>query len=192
MMRRRSLLLATLGVALLTGCAQHRLAPADSAVEREAASSFEIEGRIAASDGEHAANGRMLWAHAPERDEWTLFSPLGQIVARLESGPEGARLRTADGRLTETSDADSLMPQLLGVPAPLDALPGWIQAAPRPPARVLELDAHGRPARISDHGWIIDYPEYADDSPTALPRRIDARWGEARLRIVVDNWTLDE
>ena len=195
-MKSRHHLLAVLiclGAALLSGCAPRMLAPDEEAVQRSAAAHFEVEGRIAASDGNQAANGRMHWEHAPARDVWTLFSPLGQIVARMERTAEGAHLRTADGQLVEAADADTLMPRLLGVPAPLAALPRWLQAAtPEPPGRVLGVDAHGRPARISDHGWIIDYPEYADDQPQALPRRIDARWGEARLRIVIDTWTFPE
>lgn len=189
-MRRLSNRTAGLFAALLlTGCA---LQPAPQDVplaERTRAGAFELEGRIAANDGERAANGTLLWSHAPGRDEWTVLSPLGQIVAEVVATLDGAVLRAADGQRVDAADAAELLPRVLGVPAPADHLAHWVQAIPAPGARVVSVDAAGRPLRITDSGWIIDYPAYADDSPDAAPRRIDARWGEARLRIVVDAWT---
>lgn len=175
--------------ALLAGCALQPAAQHMSLAERERVAAFELEGRISANDGERAANGTLLWSHAPGRDEWTVLSPLGQIVAQVVATTDGAMLRSADGQRVDAADAAELLPRVLGVPAPAGHLADWVQAIPAPGARVLGVDAVGRPLRVADSGWIIDYPAYADDAPDAIPRRIDARWGEARLRIVVDAWT---
>lgn len=173
---------------VLSGCAT-RLPASDPAVAARApADAFALEGRLSASDSTRAASGRMHWSHAAERDEWTFFNPLGQIVAQLVSTPAGAELRTADGQHVRAPDADRLLPELLGVSAPVAALPYWVQAVPRDGARVLQSDEYGRPLRISDAGWIIDYLEYADPAPQAPPRRLEARWGEARLRLILDEW----
>jgi outer membrane lipoprotein LolB len=185
--------LATAAAALLAttlaGCAVQPVAPEPAmAVAREPRSAFELEGRVLASDGAQAASGRIHWLHAPHGDEWTMYGPLGQIVARLVSNATGAELVTADGRSARAPDAQSMLPELLGVPAPLDGLAYWVQAAPRSGARVLRIDDHGRPARISDAGWIIDYAEYASAAPDAPPRRIEASWGEARIRLIIDTW----
>ncbi|AUN94316.1 lipoprotein insertase outer membrane protein LolB [Pseudazoarcus pumilus] len=190
MVSARRALAVSVALLALAGCA---LQPAgeDGAplVERAAIEHFEFEGRIAASDGQRAANGTLQWTRRAGYDEWTLLSPLGQIVARVVGTPQGATLRTADGRTIEAVDVDELLPQMLGVDAPADHLDEWLQARPAPGARVIETDALGRPTRISDSGWLIDYPTYADDSAEAMPRRIDATWGEVRLRVVTDGWT---
>lgn len=187
-MTRRLALLSAL-MLLLAGCTLQP-APADTpAVERERVRSFDLEGRIAASDGERAANGRLRWTHRPGGDEWVVLSPLGQIVAQVIGTPDGAVLHTSDGQQLSAPDTASLLPHVLGVNAPASHLPLWIQAIPAKGARILETDAVGRPARISDSGWIIEYPDYSADTPQAAPRRVFAQWGEARLRIVIDRWT---
>lgn len=179
---------ATLAVFLLAGCASQATRNL-TAVPRPVAAAFELEGRLAASNGERAANGSITWSHTPVADEWTVYSPLGQIVGQLVRTPRGAMLLTADGSAEQAADADTILPRLLGVPAPIDGLQHWVQASTRPGARVLSLDEAGRPTRISDAGWIIDYVEYAGPAADAPPRRIDATWGEARIRLLIDQWT---
>ncbi|MBD5800641.1 Outer-membrane lipoprotein LolB precursor [Azoarcus sp. Aa7] len=179
---------AALAVLLLAGCASQATRGL-TAAPRPVAAAFELEGRLAASDGERAANGTLTWSHTPATDEWTVYSPLGQIVGQLVRTPRGAMLLTADGRAEQADDADAILPRLLGVPAPIDGLQHWVQASARPGARVLSLDEAGRPMRIADAGWIIDYTEYAGPAADAAPRRIDAAWGEARIRLVIDQWT---
>jgi outer membrane lipoprotein LolB len=188
--RARVAAAAALLAAALAGCAVVQPVARESAaaVVREARTAFELEGRVLASDGAQAASGRIHWRHTPHGDEWTMYGPLGQIVARLVSNAAGAELVTADGRRVRAPDAQSMLPELLGVPAPIDGLAHWVQAAPRSGARVLRIDDHGRPARISDAGWIIDYAEYADAAPDAPPRRIEANWGDARIRLIIDAW----
>ncbi|MCK0511965.1 lipoprotein insertase outer membrane protein LolB [Aromatoleum buckelii] len=173
----------------LSGCAIQPAPPATTVAARAIASSFELEGRISATDGERAANGGLQWFHSPAVDEWTVLSPLGQIVGQLVTTAEGAQLRTADGRVEHSDDTAAMLHRLLGVAAPLDGLAYWVQATARPGARVLDTDERGRPARITDAGWTIEYVEYAGASAEALPRRIDAHWGDARIRLIIDQWT---
>jgi outer membrane lipoprotein LolB len=183
-----------MGVALilglaLSGCALQPASPDGAPAVRIAATAFELEGRLSATDGERAANGRIHWQHSLSGDEWTVYSPLGQIVAHLVSTPAGAVLQTGDGRRITAPDAGSMLPEVLGVSAPVEGLPHWVQASVRSGASVLELDDRGRPSRIADQGWLIDYPEYADPDPQAPPRRLEARWGDTRIRLVIDQWT---
>ncbi len=179
-------------VATLSGCAalvpDTGAVPAAAIEAREPVAAFELEGRMAAADGERAASGPVHWVHSPTGDQWTLFSPLGQIVGQLVSTPSGAIALTADGRRITGDNVETLLPELLGLPAPVRGLAHWVQAAPREGATVLQRDRFGRPARISDAGWIVDYHEYADEDPLAPPRRIDASWGEARIRLIIDQW----
>lgn len=180
---------AAVVLSLVSACSLQPARQAETPIQRPVASTFELEGRISATDGHRAASGRLGWKHAPGTDEWTVFNPLGQVAAQLVSTPSGAELRTAEGRRVQAAHISVLMPQVVGVPVPLDGLSHWVQASVRNGARVLALDDAGRPRRISDEGWIIDYQEYVDASADAPPRRIDAHWGDARLRLVIDQWT---
>jgi len=174
---------------MATGCALQPLATdTPLAVKRFAVSAFELSGRMSASDSERAASGRIEWRHQPLRDEWTVFSPLGQIMGQLVSTPDGAVLHTADGARVDAPSAQHMIPELLGIDVPVDGLTHWVQAVPRPGARVLGTDAAGRPARVSDAGWVIDYNAYAGSEPDAPPRRIDAHRGDKQIRLIIDEW----
>lgn len=183
---RRLLLLA---VAALAGCTTPPVLQSPQAAHRRLVTAFTLEGRLAASDGVRNANGSVVWTHGATRDEWSAVSPLGQIVARITADASGAVLDTHDGQRHAAPDIDSLLPEIVGVQLPVAALTHWVQAVPRSGARVLQLDDAGRPARISDAGWIIDYTRYADDTPGAMPVRMDAHWGETRIRLLIDAWT---
>lgn len=187
--------LAALSLAAILSACTSLPAPDTSATPypthiRNVVERFELRGRLSATDGQQSASGRVEWIH-PKRDQhqWTLYSPTGQIVAQLNSSADGAQLRTGDGQIHHAASIDDMLPQLLGVQVPVAGLIHWVQASARPQARILNQDARGRPGRISDAGWIIDYPAYADDSPTAAPRRIDASWGSTQIRLVIDQWT---
>jgi outer membrane lipoprotein LolB len=186
--RRQGTVALLLAALLATGCATQATAPQAPPAQRTLHEAFSLEGRLSASDGERAASGRLEWQHHDRGDAWTVLSPLGQIVARLERTPAGALLRTADGAHYAAASADELLPRVLGIDAPVERLPGWVQASPGPQADIRQRDDAGRPALVIDAGWRIEYPDYASDDPAAPPRRIDLSRGDARLRLIIDRW----
>jgi outer membrane lipoprotein LolB len=184
---------AALAVSLLaTACVHNPPAPQSPSAPRQAFDTFSVAGRLSATDGEHSATGRLEWRHEPAADRWTMFSPFGQVVARIEAGPSGAELTLANGERHYAAQAADLMAGLLpgvgNVGPPPARLAAWIQAAPPADAEVRTLDALGRPARAIDQGWIIDYLAYRDDTPEALPRLLDIFRGDFRLRLTIDQW----
>lgn len=176
--------------ALLGGCATSALQRTAPAVERRASASFDLEGRMSASDGNQGANGQIEWRHDAVRDEVTLYSPLGQVAARLESSLHGAELLTSDGKLYQADNADALLPRLLGLTLPVARLAYWVQAAPPNGADVRNLDDDGRPALVIDQGWRIEYLEYHPGAADALPRKLDVSRGDARIRLIIDQWNI--
>lgn len=185
--QRAALLVLALGAA---ACAPLPPTPTAAAVQRRVAEAFELEGRLSASDGQQAASGTMNWTHARGHDTLTLYTPLGQIAARLDSSPTGASLQLADGRRVDAPDAAQLLPRVLGIEVPVERLGRWVQAAPDANAEVRLRDGAGRPAVVIDQGWCIDYLAYAADHPGALPARLDIARGDTRLRLVIDTWTI--
>ena len=186
---RRRFLLAGAASALLAACAP--LTPREPAVaaRRAALPGFTLEGRLSATDGRQAASGRVEWEHAPERDRLLLLSPLGQVVARLDSGPRGASLTHADGSRIDAASADALLPSVLGVDVPAARLPLWVQGATAAATQVRVRDGAGRPLHVIDEGWRSDYLAYADEHPDSPPTRLDISRGDARIRLIIDAWT---
>lgn len=163
--------------------------PAPSAVERRQTQQFELIGRLAVSDGSRAASLGLEWRHGAA-DEWLFLSPLGQVVARIVADAQGATLYTGGPEPLQAASAQALVGRVLGVDPPIDGVAAWVQGVPRPGARVRQLDEVGRPASVADAGWIIDYMEYAGPEADARPRRLEASWGEARLKLVIDQWSV--
>jgi len=177
------------GVVLaLAGCAgTPELVTTSPVAFRPVETRFEVAGRLAARSGEEALSGKFAWQHAPERDQWDFFSPLGQVVARLSRQGDQASLITSDGQRFD-EPFDQLVSRVLGMSVPVSALSRWVQAGVVANEDVRELDAVGRPQKIIDSGWQVRYPSYASDRPDARPRVIELSRGDANLKLVIDTW----
>ena len=185
--------MSSLSVGILaTACALNPAAPSPDSVARQTFDVFSLSGRLFASDGSQSASGRLNWERRIGTDRWTISSPLGQVVAQVDSGPDGAEVLLANGERRYAPQIADLIPVLLPGAAeaglPPERLAAWVQAAPPGDAEVRTLDAQGRPARLIDRGWIVDYLDYRDETPESLPRLVDISRGEFRMRLIVDRW----
>lgn len=116
---------------------------------------------VSGGDRHETASGR--FELTVDRSEVTLdlSTPLGTTVARVQSGPTGARvtvpsavgLRTAQG-----PDVDALSLQLLGWTLPVSGISDWIQGRPVQD-RPYRLDsAEGGVTQLEQDGWTIRFP----------------------------------
>lgn len=186
-MRLRLALL--LAASLLTACTS--LPPARMA-ERDTLRDFVLEGRFAlrvSMPGQAVQNsgGRLTWTHQKTGDRVLLASPIGYGLAEIETTPEISRLRTADGRTRESSDPDALIEDVTGQRLPISRLPTWLLGRSGG-AALITRDPLGRPARLIEDGWQVDY-SFEDEHPGALPARLTlSRPGEIELRLRIEAW----
>lgn len=173
--------------------------------ERERAlqqnSQWSLVGRIAVASGRNGGSGRLEWAQHGGRFEVSVSAPVTRQSWTLGGDDGGARLDGLEGGRRDGPDAAQLLREATGWDVPVPALAYWIRGARASgfgPAR-LDYGADGRPVRIEQAGWTIDYrwPEPGDGvaagagSAVPLPSRIDARRGEARVKLVIDAWGID-
>ena len=168
------------------------LAPLQTAqvppVQREAVSRFEMQGRLAVSDGRQAAFITIRWVREDRGDVISFDTPLGQTLAQITIDANEAVLQEANGRRTTAASADALAAQVVGTSIPVSRLADWAQAVAGPAASVRRRDELGRIALIAEQGWLVAYPEYASPLPAAMPRRIEAERGDTSVRLVIDEW----
>lgn len=197
----------TLGVlAALAGCATvptaRVLTPEQRAVAERMQTARETDprrqagwslaGRIAVSNGSNGGSGRIDWTQEPGGYRVALSAPVTRQSwqLRVDGATGAARLEGLDGGPRTGSDAALLLREATGWDIPVDSLGHWVRGlrSPVAGAAVIQFGADLRPARIAQAGWDIAYtwPEAA--GPDALPARIDARRGEARVRLIVDQW----
>ncbi|WP_255516458.1 lipoprotein insertase outer membrane protein LolB [Luteimonas suaedae] len=188
--------------AALTGAA---LAAATARVEMREAQVRAVDrlgfsGRVALSNGREGGNGRIEWSQAGDGYRVVLSAPVTRQSWSLTGDAAGARIEGLDGGPREGHDVELLLLEATGLRIPVGAMVAWAAGTRADigavgPAR-LHFDAGGTLARIEQGGWTIDYqgwqpPDVADAATPRLPLRINAQHGDARVRLIVDQWTLD-
>lgn len=203
----RRLLTAAALAALLSACAGQAVrgpAPptmAPAATEAAQASretalrgqaQWSLTGRIALSNGRNGGSGRIEWRQDGDRYEVALSAPVTRQSWRLSGDIAGARLEGLEGGARSGPDAAALLREATGWDIPVAALTDWVRglrAQGQGPAS-LRYGVDGRLARIEQGGWSIDYRWPAGDAAdlTALPSRLDAARGQAKVKLIVDEW----
>lgn len=185
----RRLFAGLAGCLLLVGCASVPRSPLPA---RQDVRDFALEARFAlrvAQPGQavQSSGGRLSWEHKNAGDRILLANPLGIGMAEIEVTPALSRLRTADGRTREAVDADALLEEVSGQRLPVRRLPAWLLGQAEQP-QDMALDAQGRPLRLREAGWQIDYA-YDDEAPAALPSRLTLLGeGGVELRLRIEEW----
>jgi outer membrane lipoprotein LolB len=185
--QRRDIGLLALYALLLAGCTS--LPPLELQPQQ-------YTGRFAASisrgDARETIAGRFTFSTGPTRSVLDLASPLGNTLARVEAGADGATLTAprGDGSLAtwHGPSADALAESVLGYALPVAGLPDWLQGRAAPGRSAVSTPEAGPAARIEQDGWVIAIDERFGDS--GAPRRLtldrtDAT-GTLRLRLALD------
>ncbi|MBS1130064.1 MAG: Outer rane lipoprotein LolB [Proteobacteria bacterium] len=186
-MRLRFSLLLT--VSLLAGCAS---APPATLQHRDNIRDFSLEGRFALrvampDQAPQSSGGRLSWTHRNRSDRVLLSSPLGYGLAEIETTPELSRLRTAEGKQSESTDPDTLIEEVTGQRLPVTRMPAWLLGRSGGKAQIFN-DPIGRPGKLLEDGWQVDYT-YDDEAPAALPSRLNiSRDGEIELKLRIEEW----
>lgn len=152
---------------------------------------WSLAGRVAISNGRKGGSGRIDWQQQGDAYTVSLSAPVTRQSWRLSGGPQGARLEGIEGGPREGADAAQLLREATGWEIPVAALGAWVRgvSAQDLPQASMQFDAAGRLNHMEQGGWAIDYrwPEAAATTPT-LPQRVDAVKGEAKVKLVVDEW----
>lgn len=134
---------------VLGGCATPQMPGAD----RSHSGRFSV----VATQGERreTVSGRFSLQVRGSEQVLDLATPLGNTVARIELGPDGARASGPGMQEVRGTDAEALGEQLLGWRLPVSGLADWIEGRPVP-GRTARVERDGeRPTVIEQDGWTI-------------------------------------
>jgi outer membrane biogenesis lipoprotein LolB len=134
---------------------------------------FEMTGRIAIRQGQRSDIAKLRWTHGRGSDVWVISSPLGNEVARIQSGPAGATAVQAGGGAIAADDFPALTERLLGVALDPNAMVGWLHGA--------------KPANVPGD-WQVAIEETQRAGEVDLSKRITASRGDTTVRLVVDEY----
>jgi outer membrane lipoprotein LolB len=203
--RRYSLVAAA--TLALAGCATQPTHPALPAVagdpaqyqqQREAAlaaaPSWALAGRVALSNGRDGGSGRIDWHQAGVRYEVALSAPVTRQSWRLSGSPGDALLEGLEGGPRQGGDATALLREATRWEIPVEALASWVRGVRGDEARFgaarIQFGDDGRLSQLEQGGWRIEYAGWQSvaGAPVELPHRLNAVRGEARVRLIVDQW----
>ena len=148
--------------------------PAPAPLPRLAAvpADFEVSGRLAVRQGDRSDIAKLRWTRKGLNDSWIIASLLGNEVARLESGANGATLVRAGGASESAESFRALTERVLGVPLDPDEMAGWL---------------HGVPASGAG-GWQVSVDQTQRAGNVDLAKRITATRGDMVVRLIVDEY----
>lgn len=157
---------------------------------------WSFSGRAAVRKGRQGGSGRIEWTqHDARRYSVSLSAPVTRQSWRLDGDlhSESGRLEGLDGGPREGEFAEDLLRDATGWDVPLQQLGRWVRGAPAPelPVDSVDYDAEGRPVRLRQAGWTVRYLAWRA-GPTGqpdLPAEIEAESGDARVRLILENWT---
>ncbi|WP_306604754.1 lipoprotein insertase outer membrane protein LolB [Azonexus sp.] len=184
----KNLLIGLLTASFLSACA---VAPTLPHTPRDEIRNFAVDGRFALkithADGQNeTSGGRLSWTHENRMDRVLLANPLGIGLAEIEITPDKTRLRTGDGKTFEADDPERLIAEVTGQPLPISHLPAWLLGRPNGDGHI-ERDPQGRPLKLQEAGWHIEYA-YEDDNPDTAPSRLSAFGEGMELRLRIETW----
>lgn len=148
---------------------------------------WSMQGRIAVSDGDDGGSGRIDWRQDGERYRIEIRAPVSRRTWRLVGEPGQVVLEGLDGGPRRGASAEELLRSEVGWAVPVADLVAWLRGARGSGSAELEFDAEARPARLIQHGWLVEYRDWFDGDPD-LPRKLFATRGAQRLRLVVERW----
>jgi outer membrane lipoprotein LolB len=148
---------------------------------------WSLVGRIAVTDGKDGGSGRIEWLQRGDSFRIDVRAPVTRQTWRLSGGPESAVLEGLEGGARHGSDAAELLRREVGWTLPVADLIAWARGARGTGPAVIEFDAEGRPERIEQHDWLVEYRAWHEENP-ALPRKVFASTGNRRVRLIVERW----
>jgi outer membrane lipoprotein LolB len=192
-------------IALLSACAGRAVRPAPpvsiAAAEQaqrarldvlRAHPHWSLQGRVAVSNGKDGGSGRIDWRQDGPRYTVALSAPITRQSWRLSGDGQSARLEGLDGGPRSGPDAQALLREATGWEIPVAALASWVRGAADGdrPAAIVQYGADGHLVQLQQAGWRIDYSRWQADPGLGidLPVRLDASAGNARVRLVIDQW----
>ncbi len=156
---------------------------------------WSLAGRIAVSNHGKGGSGRIEWQQADAQYRVALSAPVTRQSWRLTGDADSALLEGLEGGPRSGPDARLLLLDSTGWDIPVAALTQWIRGARAHalgPARI-RYGVDGLPWQIEQDGWLIQYqwPDVIPAGPreaSPLPSRVDATRGEAKVKLIVDEW----
>lgn len=182
----RALSLAIL-VLLLSACAHRPVQPVYTNIALP--EYWEAEGKAALRTEERGGNVYFTWTQQGPDYHIIVRGPLGLGRAELTGNPEQVTLVADNIEKVSAGSLEELLEITTHRHAPVSHALHWLTAEPGSSSAEVTRDAEGRPLKIIEDGWTIDYLEWSEEAPR-LPRKLTIIGPDGRATVVIGLWRL--
>lgn len=155
---------------------------------------WQARGRLGVSSGGGGGSGSFIWEQRNDVADVQIRGPVGLGSVRLQvKGDDrnpSVRLETSNGQVLESEAAWSELEARLGASVPAGRLRYWMLGLAAPGEHRWSEPTSDGETTLEQDGWRIDYQRFSTDPGARVPIRIRATRGDARVRIVIDQWRL--
>jgi outer membrane lipoprotein LolB len=146
-------------------------------------SKWTFSGRLAISDGEQSLSAAIVWGHDQHRDAIELSGAFGQGRTLIELTEGKMIVDNGDRRVQYSGQEDVLVSNLLGLAVPVSALKYWVRGLVLPEQGYVLIDKG-----FLQSQWQVKYLQMQFIGRDELPRKIKIDKGNARLKLVINQW----
>jgi len=152
---------------------------------------WSLVSKISLDDGDQGGSGKLRWAVEPGISELSFHGAMGRGAWNLQTGPQGAFLKMADGTEQSAADVNDLIQNNVGWPVPLDALHWWVRGLAAPgSAEYREIGPDGLLISLQQFGWNVKFTRYDSVDGIDLPVRMNATQDDYRVKLAISRWRL--
>jgi outer membrane lipoprotein LolB len=154
---------------------------------------WNLTAHIGVSNGRDGGSGDLSWEQNDDTFRFTVRAPVTGKTWTLSGDAGHAVLEGVDPQPDPDSDAQRLLHDRLGWDVPLADLRAWVRGLRAPgSAASVRYDERNLPAVIEQGGWRVEYRDWFADRDPPLPRKVFASRADARVRMAIESWKVDE
>ena len=155
--------------------------------------SWTLTAHIGVSDGKDGGSGELVWKQNGDTYDFTVHAPVTGKTWKLSGDASRATLEGVDPQPDTGRSPDRLLKDRLGWDVPLAQLSDWVRGLrAKGSAPNTTYDAQNLPAVIEQDGWKVEYRDWFIDRNPPLPKKVFATRGNSRVRVSIEDWSINE
>lgn len=148
---------------------------------------WSINGRLGITSSNDSWSATIDWNHQPNSDRIKLSGPLGQGAVTVHLAGNFVTIDRGGGQVETSGNPEQFINQQLGLFVPIRSLRFWVIGLPKPGETYLAT-ADG----FKQEGWLVYYPQMVTVNGQSMPRKIVVSKKQVKLKLVIDQWILNE
>jgi outer membrane lipoprotein LolB len=150
---------------------------------------YGLTGRVAVAAQGQGFSASLRYQQQPRRSKLALDGPLGIGGVRVDLEGEQISIATSRGEELDGQAARDELERRLGFQLPLTELRWWLLGIPAPGEASVNQDGNSGEIRdFTQNGWLVSINSRSPALGFALPQRLTAERGGARLKLLVERW----